>query len=188
MPKSPPQKPAQSLVYFDVIALAVVVLLGIIIYSNSFNCSFHFDDAQSIVNNKDIQNLHDVKAIMNAVGTRFVSYYTFAINYHFGKLNVWGYHFVNVLIHLINACLVWWFAFILFATPGLKNSPLLKYRRSLAFITALLFVSHPLATQSVTYIVQRMTSLAALFYLLSIILYIKARITDKGITLVDLLF
>jgi tetratricopeptide (TPR) repeat protein len=49
----------------------------------------------------------------------------------------------------------------------------------IALLTALLFVSHPLATQSVTYIVQRLASLVTLFYLLSLVLYVKARLTDK---------
>jgi tetratricopeptide (TPR) repeat protein len=174
------ETPKRSGNYHDIIAIGIILLLGVIIYSNSYNCSFHFDDAQSIVNNPDIRSLDNVKPILNSGRTRFIPYYTFAINYHFGQLNVRGYHIVNLLIHLINAALVWLITLLLFSTPSLKNNPLVKHKRSIAIITALLFVSHPLATQSVTYIVQRMNSLAALFYLLSLILYIKARITDKS--------
>src|SRR5208337_3739120 len=56
------------------------------------------------------------------------------------------------------------------------------------FFTALLFVSHPLATQSFTYIIQRLNSLAAMFYLFSLILYIKARLSNKGSKIIYLLF
>jgi len=57
----------------------------------------------------------------------------------------------------------------------------------LSLAVALLFVSHPLATQSVTYIVQRMTSMSAMFYFLGLVLYLLSRFTDKGKTKTRLL-
>lgn len=53
----------------------------------------------------------------------------------------------------------------------------MKYRnvQGIAFVTALLWLVHPLATQSVTYIVQRMNSMAAMFYVLSLLLYVVGR-------------
>jgi tetratricopeptide (TPR) repeat protein len=186
-PKKPPlqksfqlEKPIAQNRYIDLLGLAIVILLGIIIYSNSFNCSFHFDDQNNIIDNKIIRNLSDVKAIWNYSQTRFVAYYTFAVNYHFDKLNVWGYHLVNLGIHLINSLLVWWLTMLIFTSPSLKENSITRHKNLIAFFTALLFVSHPLATQSVTYIVQRMASLAATFYFLSLALYIKGRILSKG--------
>ena len=168
--------------YFDFLGLSAIVMLGIIIYSNSFNCSFHFDDASSIVANKAIQNLSDIKAWWNYSSGRPIAYFTFAVNYHYGELNVWGYHLVNLIIHLITSCIVGWLTLLIFSTPALKNNPIIKHKKILAFFVALLFVSHPLATQSVTYIVQRMASLVAMFYLLSLALYVKGRLSEKGIT------
>jgi len=49
----------------------------------------------------------------------------------------------------------------------------------IALFSALLFVSHPVQTQAVTYIVQRFTSLAALFYLASVVLYVKGRLACR---------
>ncbi|HOY31083.1 MAG TPA: tetratricopeptide repeat protein [Bacteroidales bacterium] len=164
----------------DAFGLAILILLGIIIYSNSFKCSFHFDDLTNITGNYRIHNLSDVKAWWSFSPARIVSIFTFVLNYHFSQLNVWSYHLVNLMIHLINACLVWWITLLIFNSPAIKDSPASKNKKIIAFFTALLFVSHPLATQSVTYIVQRQTSMAAMFYLLSLALYAKARMTDSS--------
>jgi tetratricopeptide (TPR) repeat protein len=174
--------------YFDFVGLAIIILLGILIYSNSFICSFHFDDISRIVNNPGIRNLEDVKAWMNIYPSRPVAMFTFALNYHFNQMDVRYYHLVNLIIHLINACLVWWLTLLIFSSPALKNNPVIRHKKALAFFTALLFVSHPLATQSVTYIIQRMTSMAAMFYLLSLALYLKARTSDKKNRAKTLLF
>lgn len=174
--------------YSDLLGLAVTILLGIIVYSNSFNCSFHFDDLDNIVNNTSIHNLSDVKAWWNYDPHRPVAIFTFALNYHFSQLNVWGYHFVNLIIHLINSCLVWWLIILILSSPAMKDHAIAKQKKVIALFAALLFVSHPLATQSVTYIVQRMASLVAMFYMLSLALYVKARLIEKGNKFKYLLF
>jgi tetratricopeptide (TPR) repeat protein len=160
------------------LGIAIILILGMIIYSNSFDCSFQLDDKNSIINNKTIQEGAGIQSIWDYSHNRFFPYYSFSINYQLGGLEVWGYHFVNLCIHLINACLVYWICLLIFATGAMKTSSLQQYKNLIAFFTALFFVSHPLATQSVTYIVQRMASMVTLFYLLSIALYIKSRITE----------
>jgi len=174
--------------YFDFFSLGIIIILGIIIYSNTLNSSFHFDDSTSIVNNPSIQKLSDVKAWWNFSPSRPVSMFSFALNYHFGQLNVRGYHIVNLLIHLINACLVWWLSILIFSSPVLKDKEFSRNKKIFAFFTAILFVSHPLATQSVTYIIQRQTSMAAMFFMLSLNLYAYARIADKNTKQKILLF
>ncbi len=165
--------------YFDLLGIALIIILGIIIYSNSFNCSFHFDDTSSIVDNTAIRNISDIKSIWNYSNNRFVAYFTFALNYHYGKLDVWGYHLVNLMIHLATSIIVWWLTLLIFSAPVLKDKDISKHKKMIALFTALLFVSHPLATQSVTYIVQRLASMVAMFYLLSLALYVKARLIEK---------
>ena len=96
--------------------------------------------------------------------------------------------FVNLVVHLINACLAGWLILLIFSSPAIKDQPIAGNKKVLAFLTALLFVSHPLATQSVTYIVQRMASMVAMFYLLSLVLYVKARLSEKGNLSKTLLF
>jgi tetratricopeptide (TPR) repeat protein len=169
--------------YAGAVGLASAIILGVLVYSNSFNCSFHFDDVNNIVDNLNIRNISDVNAWWNDNPGRRVAVFTFVLNYHFNRFDVSYWHLVNLGIHLINTCLVYWLTWLIFSTPGLQGNPLVRHKKILAIFTALLFVSHPLATQSVTYIVQRMTSLAALFYLLSLCLYVKARLPETGKTL-----
>ena len=166
--------------YVDLAGLAIILILGVKIYSNTFDCSFHFDDIVRIVNNTDIRNITDVKAWWNSYPSRPIGMFTFALNYHFNQLDIKYYHLVNLIVHLINTCLIWWLTLLIFSSPAMKDQPIAKDKKQIAFLTALLFVSHPLATQSVTYIVQRLTSMVAMFYLLSIALYVKARVSDKG--------
>lgn len=179
VPVQKPSKKVKENKYAHLTGLSVIILLGIFIYSNSFDSSFHFDDRQTITENPRIRNLFDLHTIWNYNPSRFTSMYTFALNYHFDKLDVWGYHLVNLVIHLINACLVYFLTLFIFSSPAFEQSPASRHKRIIALFTALLFVSHPLATQSVTYIVQRMASLVTLFYLLSLVLYVKARLTPK---------
>ena len=101
---------------------------------------------------------------------------TFAINYNIHSLDVWGYHLVNLIIHLTNAFLVWWLTWLTLSTPVMKDTAISKHKTMMAFLTGLLFVTHPLATQSVTYIAQRFASLATLFYLLSLILFVQGKL------------
>jgi tetratricopeptide (TPR) repeat protein len=163
----------------DFFRLCVILLLGIIIYSNSIDCSFQLDDIPNIVENPKIHNLSDLNTLWNISHTRFIPNYTLAVNYHFGELNVEGYHRFNLIIHLINACLVYWLSLLIFSSPALKRTAITNNKTIIAFITALLFVSHPLATNVVTYIVQRLASLAAMFYFLSLIFYMKGRLVEK---------
>jgi hypothetical protein len=95
-------------------ALILITLLAAIIYSNIYHCPFVFDDIHSIVENqaiRDVSNFLDLKQLLKP---RSVVDLTFALNYKFGKLDVSGYHLVNVLIHIINGFLVYFLALTIF--------------------------------------------------------------------------
>ena len=154
----------------------LIITIGIICYSGSFDASFTFDDIPSIINNESIKDLWDLKTILEANETRFLAFFSFAVNYHIHGLNLFGYHLVNLIIHILTALTLYWLVRVLFLTPEMKETPISQHAESIALVVSLVFVSHPVETQAVTYIVQRMTSMVALFYLLSLVLYIKARI------------
>lgn len=162
----------------DILVLIGIVVFGFILYSNTFNSSFHFDDLDNLQENPIIRSLSNVQSIWEYSHTRFLAYYSFALNYHFSQLDVTGYHILNILIHGITAWLVYWLAVLIFSSPVLKDKPIAKDKKVVALAAALLFVAHPLATQSVTYIIQRMSSMAAMFYLLSIAMYMMGRYTQ----------
>ncbi|MBP9855317.1 MAG: tetratricopeptide repeat protein [Candidatus Omnitrophica bacterium] len=158
--------------------ILLIIIVGFLIYSNSLHNGFHFDDMFFIVDKPEIRNIDDVNAIWHAHShpARFVAFYTFALNYHFHQYKVFGYHVFNLIIHLINALLVWWMVQLIFLTPRMREDPLNRVKKWLALFAALIFVAHPLQTQGVTYICQRFASLATLFYLLSICLFLKGRL------------
>ncbi|MBI5196023.1 MAG: tetratricopeptide repeat protein [Nitrospirae bacterium] len=129
--------------------------------------------------------------------SRFITYLTFALNYKLHGLNVTGYHVINFTIHIINTLLIYWLVVLTLQTavrskesgvrseenivsepclPAGRQAPNSQLQTNLiALFSSLLFVSHPVQTQAVTYIVQRFASLATLFYLLSLVMYVKFR-------------
>ncbi len=182
-----------NLMKYPIFAWAIIILVGIISYSNTFHSDFQFDDNIFIIDNFAIRDLGNIKGIGELLSqpSRFVAFYSFALNYHFHQLDVFGYHVTNFVIHLITAMLVWWFVGMLVGlcnrkhTPGVcmrlntkYTPPGCVYGSTIALFTALIFVAHPVQTQAVTYIAQRFASLATLFYLLSVCLYIKGRIVE----------
>lgn len=158
-------------------ALAIVIL-GALVYSNSFFCSFHFDDDAYIVNCFAIRNIHNFINIWNICPCRFITFLSLALNYHFDRLHVLGYHVFNLSIHIATALLVWWLCLLTFATPILKKEKISQHRQIISLLTALVFVSHPVQIEAVTYIWQRAASMAAFFYLASLCLYIKSRLLE----------
>ena len=168
-----PSPDKQVSLKYIIFSLLAITILGTIIYSNTFNASWHFDDNTTIVEN---YNIRDLKKTVLGGGSRWLGFITFALNYYFGKLDVFGYHLVNTCIHLISAILVYFLVLLSFKTPCLKDTKISHYTASLSLASGLLFVAHPIQTQAVTYIVQRFASLATLFYLLSLVFFIKARL------------
>jgi tetratricopeptide (TPR) repeat protein len=183
--------------------LVHVVLIGIfalLVYSNTFNVPLQFDDfiwlseepageGSSYPTIIDFSYYIDPSKsdLLNPemerhryFRTRVTGYLSFLANYRLGGLDVRGYHAVNIAIHFINALLVYSLVSLTFRTPVFRASSLGKDSRHLAFFTALVFVTHPVQTEAVTYIMQRVVLLASLFYLLSIVAYIRFRTSDGG--------
>ena len=204
-------------------ALFFISILTLIIYHNIFQAPFVLDDAVDIVDNSQIRSLSNFFPFTSLLGPRAIVRFTFALNYQFGKLNVFGYHLVNVLIHIISGFIVY---FLAQTTVMHLSNPCVRYFRRaensdkktqgkkpqtprpkrrtdnlvirtsgvflpdpfqstidnrqssiylISLVTALIFIAHPIQTQAVTYTVQRCTSMAAMFYLASVLFYLKAR-------------
>lgn len=147
-------------------------------YSNSFCGAFVFDDNSSIVNNPFIRSLTSLGSLMRdplyaGISARPVVNMTFALNYAFGHLKVFGYHAVNLAIHISAALILFGIVQRTLQTEFLKK----RYGRPsfwLALAIALLWALHPLQTQSVTYITQRAESLVGLFYLLTLYCFTRS--------------
>jgi len=171
--------------------LAMVFVLLLLSYGNSFNCSWHLDDFDNITDNASIQikeltweNVKKVSlGIMNTgLLSRPFSYISLALNYYFGGLNVFGYHAVNFSIHFLSFVFLFLFIFNTLKLPILKDR-YEKHAYTIALLSALLWAINPVQVTAVTYIVQRMASMAALFYMMSMYFYLRFRTAHSRIHL-----
>lgn len=163
----------------------LIVVIGSLIYSNSFQAEFQFDDTWLIVNNQDIKSTDNVSNVSNWLNLhyRMLSRLSFVANYKASTLDYRGYHLVNLLIHLLTGIFVYLLTLRLLSVRKLTDH--IAHSQLIALFTALIFVSHPIQTQAVTYLSQRMTSMAALFYIISVYCYLLARVAsyrDKEMT------
>ncbi|MBU1419947.1 MAG: tetratricopeptide repeat protein [Proteobacteria bacterium] len=177
------------------------LLLGIIIslcYSNSLHAPFHFDDYPNIIDNTNshlneltwekIKKTGQLPLASEKKLSRPISRLTLALNYYFSGLNTFSYHLTNIAIHCITA----WFLYLLFCQlllniEGVRGKTLsLPDGLDTALLAATLWAIHPIQVQAVTYIVQRMASMAAMFYVIGFYCYCRFRFSRQ--TSVRLLF
>ncbi len=168
---------------FTFISLFIILIA---VYSNSFYGEWHYDDFANIVDNPHIQmksfSWPEIKECILGIYqdklSRPLSYLSFGLNYRLGGMDVFGFHVFNFVIHYLSSVFLFLFIYNTLRLPVLRD----KYS-VVAYSTALLatvfWAIHPLFVTSVTYIVQRMASMAGMFYILSMYLYLKARTTEK---------
>jgi Flp pilus assembly protein TadD len=149
----------------------MLVLLGTVLYFRTLQAPFLFDDRISISENDIVKDFP--KALATGSQNRYIGTLSFAVNYLITGAQVYGYHVTNVAIHIGNAFLVYLLVQLLVNSPALR--PQKRSSNVAAFLAAFVFIAHPLHTQAVSYISQRFTSLATLFYLASVCCYIQAR-------------
>lgn len=157
--------------------------LAFLIYANTLTVPFVFDDRTNISHNPPIRvsrlsvaNLATA-AFDSPVPSRPLANITLALNYYFHGYALPGYHIVNIAIHAITGILLYFLFIATFRTPVLQAT--LSRPRATAFAAAVIWLAHPLQTQSVTYLIQRMNSLATMFYLLALLLYATARFSTN---------
>ena len=170
--KASGRKKSANRITLPILVLMVITCLA---YSNSFSGVFLFDDGLAIVDNPRIRSIDSPGDLFSVLPPGPVITVTLAINYGLGGLDPFGYHAVNLLIHLGTGLLL--FGIIR------RTLLLLWCRRAasgLAFASAAIWLVHPLQTESVTYIIQRYESLMALFYLLTLYCVIRGSGSDKS--------
>ncbi|CAK8714460.1 Tetratricopeptide repeat-containing protein [Candidatus Electronema halotolerans] len=169
------------LLFFSIVVLS---------YSNSLNTTWQFDDAPNILNNSKLHvseltfqqlsaTLRAHPAIPNKI-YRPLPCLTLGLNWYFGQDNVFGYHVVNLAIHILTG----WF---LFLTLHLLLRIYYKKKRyppqffaAAALLATLFWALAPIQTQAVTYIVQRMAAMAAMFSIIAIYAYLRGKTADQG--------
>ncbi len=169
-----------------VIVLLVALLLPI--YSNSLQAPFHFDDKPNIVDNSllHLDNLSPSSLWQTffamtgkKVFYRPLPYFTLALNWYFSQEDTFGYHLVNIAMHLLTALLLYLTVCHLLRTPRMRDSFSPADVQFIALLSSVLWAINPIQIQAVTYIVQRMAIMAAMFYILGIYCYLKARLSQN---------
>lgn len=181
-----------------------LLLIGFLIYSNSLNNQFVFDTVSAISNDPDIgligeQPLSNWFHILHEDGSRPVWMFSVVINHAIHGLDPLGYRLVNIGIHILSACLLFGIirrtlALTYFAklnstaeeNTSVSHSPATssfsRHALWIAYGIALIWLVHPLNTQSVTYVVQRMESMMAMFFLLALYASIRQATAERGLS------
>lgn len=157
--------------------IALMAIVTAIVYQNSIGVPFYLDDFGSIVNNPNFKNA-SFSTLFSDYPLRVIGYFSLFLDFEQHKLSVSGYHYTNVFIHFLTGLVVYFLVRKLcILSKFAVSSAAANY---VAMICALVFLVHPLQTQSVTYIVQRLASLVALFYLASVCCYFYARSSESN--------
>jgi len=165
----PGRAPARNAYWRVLAGGAALVLAAILAYCRTFSVPLIFDDLPSISDNATIRHVSSALSppADSTVGGRPVLNLSFAVNYAISGDNVWSYHSLNLAFHVLAGLTLFG---ILRRALGTRGEPAAS---RIAFSASLLWVIHPLLTESVTYTVQRAESLMGLFYLLTLCFYIR---------------
>jgi protein O-mannosyl-transferase len=174
----------------EVAVFIAFLIIGLAVYANSFGNQFFWDDNDEIVNNVYVQHFDVGKMFsenMIAGAGMTTNYYrpvlllTYAIDYKIWGLNSFGFNLVDILLHILNAWLIFVLLYFLlsllknFNTPRPAAAAVHPSREVnifwLAFLPALIFLVHPLNTEVVDYVSARADSLFSFFLLLALIFY-----------------
>jgi protein O-mannosyl-transferase len=146
--------------------LGLLLFIGIVAYWNSFDVPFVFDDLLTVQRNPAVRfgelNWH-------LLNPRAILYLTFTLNFILSQQNVWSYHLINLILHLANGILLFFFALHIFQRLDNDRRRCLFY----ALGAAAFFLLHPVQTESVTYISSRSELLSTAFYLAGVLLFVK---------------
>ncbi|MDZ7762742.1 MAG: hypothetical protein U5L00_21145 [Desulfovermiculus sp.] len=157
-------------------------------YLSALDAPLVLDDIRTIVDNPFIQDLDNFTDPAFLLRPRPIADLSFALNFALHGQDPYGYRLVNIIFHVFNSCLVCILAYWLLVraqgacrlcasakeVTGRKSAELWVWTGALS--AALVFAIHPLQTMAVTYIAQRYASMAALFCLLAVGLYIVTRV------------
>ena len=157
------------------LACGIIVVAALAAYHNSFSGPLFAEDYSAIINNPSIRQWGSALSPPpgSTIGGRPLLNLTFALNYAFGGMDVWGYHAFNLFVHTLAGLTLF----------GIVRQTLLRpplaarfgaVALPLALAVAAIWVVHPLQTEAVTFISQRAESLMGLFYLLTLYCFIRS--------------
>jgi Flp pilus assembly protein TadD len=158
------------------LAPALLVLAALAAYGNSFAGPFVLDDVSSIAGNPSLRHLWPLPGPLSppaglglTVEGRPMLNLSLALNYAISGLNPWSYHALNLLIHLVGGLTL----FGVIRRTLVRLAGRARQAEFIALVSSVLWIVHPLQTESVTYVVQRAEALMGLWYLLTLYCFIR---------------
>lgn len=163
----------------------LLLLLLIRVYWSGLYGGFFFDDHVNILDNSSTKiDEISVNTLLNVLTSgvagpwgRPISMLSFAMNYYFSGFDAFWFKFTNLLIHCLNTAFVYFLGVLIIRGGGAKERDERKLKLA-ALLIALLWAFHPMQLTSVLYVVQRMTSLSATFFLIAFVLHVWVRQRD----------
>jgi tetratricopeptide (TPR) repeat protein len=156
----------------------ILVIAAALVYANGLSAPFIFDDQTAILENTQIRRLWPLSLPLapqreTPVAGRPIVNLTFAVNYAAGGLDIRGYRLTNLGIHLVAALTL--FGLVRRALLLASLAPTFGAQATnLAWIAALMWMLHPLQTETIDYVTQRTESMMGLFYLLTLYCSVRA--------------
>lgn len=160
------------------VLIFLIVIIGFALYANSFGNKMFWDDDDSILKNQYIKDWQYIPKYFSEnliAGSGLLSNYwrpvllgIFSIEWHLWEDWAQGYHFINASFHIAGAILLFFILLYVFK------------KRWLAFLTALIFLVHPLQTEAVTYVSGLGDPLSAFFVFSGIFFYLRFRISSRA--------
>lgn len=179
--------------YFTGFALLVLFAGCLGLYLPALNSGFFLDDSTSI-RTESLMLQPNIWPIYEKFGLRFIGYLSFWANYQLSGEDPEAFRATNIAIHALNGVLVYVLSRQLLALSSKSGSNVgaegsigepANHNLAVKWVAlgvALLFVVHPLQTQAVTYIVQRLASLMTLFYLGALVAWLQVATARERIS------
>ena len=167
---------------FRIGGIVLIATLGAFIYANHLHNPFQFDTVAYL----EKQNLSDPESMLNLrfftqqFFSRGLLQMSLAVNALLGSNNPFGYHLFNLTFHIINAILIFLVSENVIRKLANRQDLRPHHVSGLSLFAGLLFLSHPMQTESVLYIMSRSEILAATFYLLAFYSFQRWLASDSG--------
>ena len=145
------------------ISMFLIAVVGVIAFSNAVNLPYHLNDQRFIVENTNLHRLETASLAWDAEKLRPLAALSIAANWTLGGGSAAGFHFINILLHVLSGICVYLICRRILA-PGTPEA--------VSMVSGMMFVTHPALTQAVNYLPSRGILLGTLFVLLSVLLYL----------------
>ena len=133
-------------------------------YFPSCHYDFQFDDIANITKLYDIRHTRFWDLFFT--GPRWICRWLNGVHYSIGKFDPYSYRMGNIIQHILLGIII--FYFLLLALRHLKKQSFFRDNAlSIATLTAMLFLLHPVQTQTVSYVIQGKLEGVATFLIIS---------------------